>query len=75
MLEYQLGQGWGPLCNFLGKDIPDIPFPHVNDSVEFDERKWLRKKHIAIRIVRQLLPIVAIFIMITVVGYIISTRI
>lgn len=22
------GSGWQPLCNFLGKDIPDCPFPH-----------------------------------------------
>jgi hypothetical protein len=24
---------WEPLCNFLGKSIPDIPFPHLNKSV------------------------------------------
>lgn len=69
MLEYQLEQGWGPLCNFLGRDVPEIPFPHINDSVEFDERMWLIKKHIAIRIARRLFPI---FIVITMVGYIIS---
>ncbi|KAF5021621.1 hypothetical protein F66182_6321 [Fusarium sp. NRRL 66182] len=30
-LEYTLGSGWGPLCEFLGKDIPDAAFPRVND--------------------------------------------
>ncbi|CVL07676.1 uncharacterized protein FMAN_14554 [Fusarium mangiferae] len=30
-LEYSLGDGWEPLCEFLGKDIPDVEFPRVND--------------------------------------------
>ncbi|KAJ6120965.1 NAD dependent epimerase/dehydratase [Penicillium sp. IBT 18751x] len=30
-------EGWGPLCQALGKDIPmDQPFPHVNDSEAID---------------------------------------
>lgn len=32
LLEYELGSGWEPLCNFLGKPIPDVPFPHWNES-------------------------------------------
>ena len=31
-LEFQLGDGWEPLCKFLGKDVPDMDFPHVNDT-------------------------------------------
>ncbi|KAL7932793.1 hypothetical protein V8C35DRAFT_306792 [Trichoderma chlorosporum] len=31
-LEYTIGDGWEPLCSFLGKDVPDMPFPHLNDS-------------------------------------------
>ena len=27
--------GWEPLCKFLDKPVPDTPFPHVNDTVEF----------------------------------------
>ncbi|KAF4443384.1 efflux pump antibiotic resistance protein [Fusarium austroafricanum] len=30
-LEYTLGDGWGPLCEFLGKEVPDVVFPRVND--------------------------------------------
>jgi hypothetical protein len=37
LLEYQVGQGWEPLCAFLGVDVPDEPFPHVNDSANFAE--------------------------------------
>ncbi|KAJ7438934.1 P-loop containing nucleoside triphosphate hydrolase protein [Mycena galericulata] len=32
LLEYEMGQGWGPLCAFLRKDVPDVPFPHRNDT-------------------------------------------
>jgi hypothetical protein len=27
--------GWGPLCNFLGKAVPDVPYPHVNSKADF----------------------------------------
>ena len=23
-------EGWAPLCNFLGVDVPDVEFPHLN---------------------------------------------
>lgn len=37
MLEYKLGDGWEPLCEFLGKPVPDQPFPNVNDSAMFHD--------------------------------------
>lgn len=30
VLNVCAGEGWSPLCSFLGKPIPDIPFPHTN---------------------------------------------
>lgn len=30
MLKYEFGSGWEPLCKFLGKELPDEPFPHCN---------------------------------------------
>ncbi|KPM42477.1 hypothetical protein AK830_g4050 [Neonectria ditissima] len=38
LLDFKLSDGWEPLCRFLGKDVPDVPFPHVNDSVEYKAR-------------------------------------
>ncbi len=32
LLEYRLGGGWEPLCGFLGKKVPDVPFPRINES-------------------------------------------
>ena len=27
---YDVKQGWGPLCKFLGVPVPQTPFPHKN---------------------------------------------
>ncbi len=35
LLIYEIGEGWGPLCELLGVDVPDEPFPHLNDSAAF----------------------------------------
>ena len=34
-LEYKLSDGWGPLCAFLDRDVPDEPFPRLNDTQSF----------------------------------------
>ncbi|KAJ7677061.1 P-loop containing nucleoside triphosphate hydrolase protein [Mycena polygramma] len=33
-LEYEMGEGWGRLCEFLGKEVPgpEVSFPHRNDA-------------------------------------------
>ena len=33
LLEFDLKEGWGPLCEFLGKKRPgpDVPFPRLNE--------------------------------------------
>ena len=30
LLVYHVSEGWEPLCKFLGKEVPDTPFPHEN---------------------------------------------
>ena len=35
LIEWQPGDGWGPLCNALNLDVPDAPFPHENTTAEF----------------------------------------
>jgi Sulfotransferase domain len=32
LLEYQPQDGWEPLCKFLGKPIPNEPYPRVNEG-------------------------------------------
>jgi sulfotransferase family protein len=38
LLVYQVSEGWEPLCRFLGADVPDEPFPHLNDGATFRQR-------------------------------------
>ncbi len=38
LLEYRIGDGWKPLCDFLGHPVPDEPFPRLNDSDSFQQR-------------------------------------
>ena len=37
LLEYDVTQGWEPLCDFLGLPVPDQPIPRVNDRQAFRE--------------------------------------
>ena len=36
LLEFDVRQGWKPLCDFLGKPVPDGAFPHINDRAVVD---------------------------------------
>lgn len=33
VINFFRGQGWGKLCAFLGKPVPDLPFPYLNKGV------------------------------------------
>jgi hypothetical protein len=37
-LDYQLGSGWKPLCDFLSKPVPDEEFPWVNETAELQKK-------------------------------------
>jgi hypothetical protein len=52
LLVYEVSEGWGPLCEFLGVEVPDKPFPHLNDAEVFRER---------IRRIRRLTVAMAVF--------------
>lgn len=45
LLEMELGDGWSPLCKFLGKSVPDREFPNVNDRASL--RKAFRRVYVA----------------------------
>jgi len=35
LLVYEVGQGWEPLCKFVGVPVPKNPFPNVNSREDF----------------------------------------
>lgn len=37
LVLYSVEDGWGPLCQALGKDVPDEAFPRANDGKAIEE--------------------------------------
>ncbi|KAM3578426.1 hypothetical protein VKS41_009171 [Umbelopsis sp. WA50703] len=38
LLIFETGvDGWDKLCSFLGKEKPDMPWPHINTRQDFDQ--------------------------------------
>jgi hypothetical protein len=44
LLEYKLGSGWEPLCEFPDKGVPDAHFPRSNDRKEHSDDLRSRQK-------------------------------
>ncbi|HMY15309.1 MAG TPA: sulfotransferase [Polyangium sp.] len=38
LLVYESGQGWEPLCRFLGVPVPAVEYPKTNSTEEFQAR-------------------------------------
>ena len=51
VLELQLGDGWGPICKFLGAEVPQQQYPRDNAGeawiVKMRHRAWGRTKVVA----------------------------
>lgn len=66
LLEFNMSQGWEPLCEFLGKPVPDVPFPHLNEQAWLDEKVQLIAtkglKHLARRMWPYVLLMVVTFV-------------
>ncbi|KAJ5179971.1 hypothetical protein N7492_003181 [Penicillium capsulatum] len=47
LLEWSVEDGWGPLCEFLGKDVPQREFPNGNPPKAWAERigKTMQDQH------------------------------
>ncbi|KAK4455366.1 hypothetical protein QBC34DRAFT_432701 [Podospora aff. communis PSN243] len=54
LLEYRLGDGWGPLCEFLGTPVPWVEYPRVNEGKRL---RILLKAGIVITLVRAVVAV------------------
>lgn len=36
LLEWDIQDGWEPLCQFLGKTVPNTPFPSLNKAMKYE---------------------------------------
>jgi len=50
LLEYHVQQGWGPLCSFLEKDVPNTEFPRGNDPEAFKKSARQRDRAVLRRV-------------------------
>ncbi|WP_143044292.1 sulfotransferase [Nonomuraea jiangxiensis] len=49
LLVYEIGDGWEPLCAFLGLPVPDEPFPQVNERAAFHRKRPARLWRVIVR--------------------------
>lgn len=54
LLEFDLKEGWGPLCAFLGKEKPEVAFPRLNERGSLAERSREFQKASLLNILRNL---------------------
>jgi hypothetical protein len=53
LLDFKLEMGWGPLCRFLGEDVPNMEFPRINDAKDFEGRSNVMIKIAATRALKK----------------------
>jgi Sulfotransferase domain len=59
LLVYEVKEGWGPLCEFLGVEEPNKPFAHLNDVAEM-RRRELSMRAFALAVPAALVLVVSI---------------
>jgi len=52
LLVFEIGEGWQPLCDFLGTPMPSTPFPHKNIKGNISE-EFAATKPVFIRMFRE----------------------
>ena len=64
LLEYEAKQGWGPLCEFLGKEVPEKEYPRTNDTKQFVQtvkrRNVMQYAEVLQGVAKGLLPVVTV---------------
>lgn len=41
LLVHRAAEGWLPICEFLGVQIPDVSYPHTNDTASLRKGKMI----------------------------------
>ena len=55
-LDFRLEEGWEPVCKFLGKEVPNEPFPRINEGKEWVERSVLMRNLGVQRVLKRFTP-------------------
>eukprot|EP00048_Salpingoeca_helianthica_P016655 m.233486 g.233486 ORF g.233486 m.233486 type:complete len:256 (+) comp19167_c0_seq1:34-801(+) len=62
VLDFQVKQGWAPLCTFLGVPVPSTPFPNGNDTPEFRRRLHISRALASVLLLLSIGSLVMLFI-------------
>lgn len=65
-LEYNVKDGWGPLCKFLNRPVPNVPFPHKNKGGDII-KEYMETHPLFFKIQRETL--LSLSVLVGVVGY------
>ena len=64
LLDYQLGSGWEPLCAFLGVDVPNTPFPWINEAdalqAKIEGYKAQKLRELCHLVLQRVLPVLGV---------------
>jgi hypothetical protein len=61
LLVFDVKDSWEPLCEFLGVEEPDEPFPHTNDTAEMRRRvRGIKAVSIAVPVTLTLLAVLVL---------------
>lgn len=69
LLEFEVKEGWEPLCRFLGKEVPEVEFPRVNDSKDFGDRIGVFVGLATKRVMWKLVPVVGVVVVVGAAAY------
>ncbi len=68
LLVFDVREGWGPLCSFLGVEIPGKPFPRLNEARE------MRRRLLRLATVSAVAPALAVVMVFTTVAFLTRLR-
>lgn len=75
LLEFDLEQGWAPLCEFLGVPIPkDKAFPKIMDRAQFYETQEIVRMYERILMAMQTAKILGGLVVMGLVSWYVRTR-
>ena len=71
LLSFRLDEGWGPLCDFLGKEKPGLPVPRLNEGAALKEKfKEFEKRSMLLMLRNLTMVAVSIFVGLLAVGWV-----
>jgi len=73
LLNFKLTDGWGPLCTFLGKEIPDTDFPWVNETKALQEKIKMVQGQMMMKATKKIVPILGGAVVLGVAYYLSTT--